>query len=196
MPANIVEVTRTLPAHGADGLDVTLGLVMTSAPAREQGHQIPVIQTLLAAGATATPASIDSALAHRELEAVRALALPLTPSLAAAFGYADDLGRLLAKAGPAEVQTALAMVVINDRTDAARVALDTGADINAFLPAHSHSVALHQAALHDDVDLLELLVARGARADVRDKIWNGTPHGWAVHERKPRAAACLERVAE
>jgi len=41
-----------------------------------------VIQTLLAAGATATPASIDSALAHRELEAVRALALPLTPSLA------------------------------------------------------------------------------------------------------------------
>jgi ankyrin repeat protein len=186
MPANIVEVTRALLARGADGLDTTLGLVMTSARAREQGHQVALIQTLLAAGATATPAAIDSALAHRELEAVRALRHPLSASIAAALGRAEDLDRLLATATSAEVQTAFALAVINDRTAAACVALDAGADVNAFLPVHAHSVALHQAALHDDVDLLELLVARGARTDVRDTVWSGTPRDWAVHERQPR----------
>ena len=34
MPANIVEVTRALLARGAGGLDVTLGLVIASEPAR------------------------------------------------------------------------------------------------------------------------------------------------------------------
>ena len=35
---------------------------------------------------------------------------------------------------------------------------------------------------------------RGARADVRDTLWNGTPREWAVHARRPRAAAYLEGV--
>jgi peptide-methionine (S)-S-oxide reductase len=193
MPVNIVEITRALLACGADGADVTLGLVMTSAPAREQGHQIPLIETLLAAGATATPEAIESALAHRELEAVRALRHPLNASIAAAFGQAEDLARLLAGATASEVQMAFALAVINGRTAATRVALDAGADVNAFATVHSHSRALHHAALHDDVELLELLVGRGARLDVRDTLWNGTPRDWAIHERKPRAAAYLER---
>ncbi len=194
MPANIVEVTRALLARGAGGLDVTLGLVMTSEPARVQGHQVALIRTLMAAGAVATSEAIDGALAHRELDAVRALGHPLTASIAAAMGLADDLRRLLATATHAELQTAFALAVINDRTEATRVALDAGADPNAFLALHSHSEALHQAALHDDVELLELLVGRGARTDVRDTLWNGTPREWAVHARRPRAAAYLESV--
>ena len=149
---------------------------------------------LIAAGAVATPEAIDGALAHRELAAVRALDHPLTPSIAAAMGLADDVRRLLATTTPAEVQTAFALAVINDQTAATRVALDAGADVNAFLSVHSHSEALHQAALHDDVELLELLIGRGARADVRDTLWNGTPREWAVHARRPRAAAYLEGV--
>ena len=71
---------------------------------------------LIAAGAVATPEAIDGALAHRELAAVRALDHPLTPSIAAAMGLADDVRRLLATTTPAEVQTAFALAVINDQT--------------------------------------------------------------------------------
>jgi peptide-methionine (S)-S-oxide reductase len=195
VPANIVEITRALLARGADGRDYTLELVMTGCQLRAQGQQIAMIETLLAAGATATQQAIDGALAHGESDAVRALDLPLTPSTAAAFGRAEELARLLAPAPPAEVQMALALAVISGRVATARVALDAGADVNAFLPVHGHSVALHQAALHDNVELLELLVARGARLDLRDTAWHATAHGWAVHEHKPNAAAYLERAA-
>lgn len=194
MPANVVDMTRALLARGAGGRDYALELVMTSLPAREQGHQIALIETLLGAGARATPEAIDMALAHRELDAVRALDQPLTASMAAAFGCADELERLLGAATPDELQTALALAVINDRAGAAAAALDAGADVNAFLPRHGHSTALHQATLHDDVELLELLVQRGARTDVRDALWNATARDWALHERQPRAAAYLETV--
>src|SRR5438067_1832705 len=92
---------------------LALGLVMTSSRTREQGHQVVLIRTLLAAGATATSRAIDTALAHRELEAVRALDHPLTASIAAASGRADDLRRLLTTATAAEVQTAFALAAIN-----------------------------------------------------------------------------------
>ena len=54
-------------------LDYALELVMTSAPAREQGLQRPLIELLLRADATATTHAIDVTLAHRELEPMRAL---------------------------------------------------------------------------------------------------------------------------
>ncbi len=56
MPANIVEVTRAIIARGIDREDLqyALELVMTSASAREQWHQLPLMQTLLAAGASAS----------------------------------------------------------------------------------------------------------------------------------------------
>ena len=41
------------------------------------------------------------------------------------------------------------------------------------------------AALNDDVEMMKLLVERGARLDARDTLWNGTPLGWAVHNRRP-----------
>ena len=69
MPSNIVEITGALLSRGAAGADYTLGLVMTSAAARERGDQVPLIRTLLAAGAARTARAVDLALAHRELEA-------------------------------------------------------------------------------------------------------------------------------
>src|SRR5262249_55881436 len=53
MPANSVELTRALLARGPaqEDLDYTLGLVMTSQPAREQGLQLPLMDALIEAGA-------------------------------------------------------------------------------------------------------------------------------------------------
>jgi ankyrin repeat protein len=79
---------------------------------------------------------------------------------------AAALGRLEA-VQPEDADTELALAVIIDRPEAARIALEAGADPNAFLPVHAHSTALHQAVLVDDVELLELLVSYGARTGRR-----------------------------
>jgi peptide-methionine (S)-S-oxide reductase len=194
MPANSVAVAEAIIARGVDrdDLDYTLELVMTSRPAREQGHQRPLMDALLAAGATASPGAIAMALAHRELDAVQALlerGQPVTPPIAAAFGRPTALPR-------ADVPMAFTLAVINQQVGSARAALDAGADVNAYLELHAHSTALHQAALQDDVPMVELLLARGARLDIRDTIHQGTPLGWALHDGRPRnVTELLQRAA-
>ena len=200
MPDNIVEIAETMIARGVDkaDLDYALELVMTSLPAREQGLQIPLLERLMKAGAAPTARAIDVTLAHWELEPIQALLRaghPMTAPIAAALGRTDRLETLLPEASPEEVQNALGMAVINRQNEAARQALDAGADVNAYLPVHSHSTALHQAAIDENLELIDLLLARGARSDVADKLWNSTPLGWARHQGKNRAADHLERVA-
>lgn len=201
MPDNIVEVAETMIARGVDkaDLDYALELVMTSLPAREQGLQIPLLERLMKAGATPTERAIDVTLAHWELDPIQALLRaghPMTASIAAALGRVDRLETLLREASPAEIQNALGMAVINRQNDAARQALDAGADVNAFLPVHSHSTALHQAAIDENLELIDLLLARGARADIADKLWNATPLDWARHQGKDRTADYLERMVD
>ncbi len=201
MPGNMVEVAETMIARGVDkaDLDYALELVMTSSPAREQGLQEPLIACLIKAGATASPQAIDMTLGHRELEPVRTLlagGLPLTAGIAAALGDLDRLSALLAEASREEIQRALGLAVINRENAAARMALDAGADPNAFLPVHAHSLPLHQAAIDENLELMELLVARGARTDIADTLWGSTPLGWAIHQGKPRAQAYLEGLTK
>jgi len=198
MPDNIVEVAETMIARGVDkaDLDYALELVMTSLPAREQGLQIPMLERLMKAGATPTARAIDVTLAHWELEPIQALLRaghPMTAPIAAALGLTDRLEPLLRAASPEEIQNALGMAVINRQNEAARQALDAGADVNAFLPVHSHSTALHQAAIDENLELIDLLLARGARADIADKLWSATPLDWARHQGKGRTAEHLER---
>lgn len=195
MPANSVELTRALLARAPEqaDLDYTLELVMTSGPAREQELQLPLMDALIEAGAVAGTGAIEITLAHRELGAIEELlrrGYPMTAPIAASLGRLDELARLL----PRDAQSAFSLAVINRQTEAVRMTLDAGADVNPPLTVHSHSTALHQAALHDDVELLKLLVERGARTDVRDTLWNGTPLDWARHEDRPHAAAYLESL--
>jgi ankyrin repeat protein len=197
MAPNMVEVAETMIARGVEqgDLDYALELVMTSAMAREQDLQAPLVRCLMQAGAVASSHAIDMTLGHRELEPVRLLLAngqPMTAPIAAAFGAFDRLPGLLAAATPDEIQRALGLAVINRQTEAARLALDAGADPNGFLPVHTHSLPLHQAALDENLALMELLVTRGARTDVPDKLWGSTPLGWAIHQNKARARKWLE----
>jgi ankyrin repeat protein len=50
---------------------------------------------------------------------------------------------------------------------------------------------LHQAALAGHGAVVRLLVERGARLDLRDSIWQGTPLGWAEHGKRAEVAAFL-----
>jgi ankyrin repeat protein len=199
MPANMIEVAAMMISRGVDkpDLDYALELVMTSTPAREQGLQIPLLELLVGAGATPTPQAIDMTLGHRELPPVLALLQaghPMTAPIAASLGDTGRLEGLLRTASADEVQRAFGMAVINGQTEAARLALEAGADVNAFLPVHRHSTPLHQAALDENLELMELLVARGARADVADTLWGSTPLGWAIHQGKTRSRTWLERL--
>jgi ankyrin repeat protein len=199
MPDNMVEDAETMIARGVEqaDLDYALELVMTSAMARAQGLQAPLVRCLVQAGAVASAHAIDMTLGHWELEPVRLLlenGQPMTAPIAAAFGATDRLPALLASATPDEVQRALGLAVINRQTEAARLALDAGADPNGFLPVHTHSLPLHQAALDENLALMELLIARGARTDVPDTLWGSTPLGWAIHQNKAKARAWLESL--
>jgi hypothetical protein len=199
MPDNMVEVAEAMIDRGVDqaDLDYALELVMTSSPARELGLQGPLITCLMKAGAVASSQAIDSTLAHWELEPVRQLlaaGMPMTAAIAAALGELGALPRLLARADAVEIQRALGLAVINRQNEAVRVALDAGADPNAFLPVHAHSLPLHQAAIDENLDLMALLVTRGARTDVPDTLWGATPLDWAIHQNKTRSRAWLEAL--
>lgn len=186
LPANILDVARVMLDRGipkAD-LDYTLGLAMTSATARQQGLQIALVTLLAEAGATVDPAKVSGALAHGETDVVEHLVshdLPLTAPIAAALGRLGPLATQLRSSSQTEKNEALDLAVINNRTEAAKLALEAGATVDRMSTHHQHAQPLHQAALHDNVELVALLIAHGAKTDVVDKLWGGTPIGWARH---------------
>lgn len=197
MPANMVEIARVMIDRGVDrrDLDYALELVMTSSPAKEQGLQSPLVDLLMAAGAIPTQHAIVITLAHCELEPIHRLlagGVAMSAAIAAALGRTDRLPDLLARASAGDVQEAFGLAAINRQKEAVRLALDHGADPNGFMPVHQHCLAVHQAVLADDVEFMELLIARGARIDIPDKLWGSTPLGWAMHQGQPRTTAYLK----
>jgi len=71
--------------------------------------------------------------------------------------------------------------------------LDAGEDPNRYNPVgcHSHSTPLHQAAAAGHLEVVRLLVERGARLDLKDTHWRATPAGWARHEGRKEVEAFL-----
>lgn len=201
MPANTVEIAEAIFDAGPARSDVqyTLGLVMTSSPARAQGFQRPLIRLLLARGAEIDDPWFLGSLGHGERDAVRAVletGVPVTAPAAAGLGRLDDLRRLLPAATDKEKHAALSMAVINRELEAARLCLEAGADVNAFAAMHQHSTPLHQATVNGDVPMMKLLIEFGAGLEIRDTLWGGTPLGWAIHTNQPEAEALLRSLSE
>jgi ankyrin repeat protein len=194
-PPNIVEVAKLMIARGVAqrDLDYALELTMTNgmmAPAQ----QIALTEALVEAGAVASHQAILMTLGHEQREAVAWLVArgrALDAVTAAGLGRVDALPGLLQAASADEKAEALAMAVINHQVKAVRCCLGAGADATRFMPVHAHSTPLHNAALHGDLEIMKLLVAAGARADVTDTLWRGTPIDWAVHGQQVAAEAYL-----
>jgi len=194
-PPNIGEIAALMIGRGVarKDLDYTLELVMTDGR-MPRPTQLALVEILVGAGARAGRSAVIATLGHGQTAPILWLldhGLKLTELEAAGLGRAAELAALLDTASIDEKSDALALAVINRETEAARLCLEAGADPNRFMPIHKHSTPLHQAAINDDVKMLRLLVAHGARRDVRDTLWHGTPLGWAVHEKKAAAEACL-----
>jgi hypothetical protein len=58
-------------------------------------------------------------------------------------------------------------------------------DLNAFPGEssgfHRHATALHQAVFSGSLESVKILVEAGAGLEVRDRVYQGTPLGWAKH---------------
>jgi len=200
LPPNIVDVARVMVEHGVEqgDLDYALALLMSGGEVGEHGTGRALMSFLLDAGAVASRESILVTAGHWQSEALRVLlgrGHPPSALIAAALGDTASLPALLANADPVDIQDAFGLAIINRHPEAAQAALDAGANVNAVLPVHSHSTALHQAAAFDSGDLVTFLVSRGARLDTRDTLWHGTPLGWATHANNEVARAALECAA-
>jgi ankyrin repeat protein len=187
LPPNIAEVTRVILDAGAGSnqraLDNTLALVGSARVPRECGVQRALIDVLCDAGADPDLA-MPAALAHGEWEAVEALQRrggQLTLAVAAATGDLAKARERVPSADAAQRHFALALAAQHGRAEIVLLLLDEKEDPNRYNPpgAHAHSTPLHQAALAGHLAVVRLLVERGARLDLRDTQFGGTPLDWA-----------------
>jgi hypothetical protein len=197
LPKNIVEVAKVILDSGAEksALNETLMLVATGSVPRECGVQLPLIDLLCDHGADPNSA-IHATLLHGELEAAQALlrrGARIDLPVAAALGRIEDFRKLLSSAGKDDRHLALALASQFGQVEIVRLLLDAGEDPNRYNPigGHSHSTPLHQAAANGNEEMVRLLVERGARLDMKDILWQGTPAGWAAHEGQARIESYL-----
>ena len=212
-PKNAVEIAKLLLEAGAEvdalagmygGECTTMSMLVSSSPPAEAGVQVALVDVLLDHGAAvegrgsgAWTSPLMTALAFGFGSAAEALvrrgARVDTIAAAAGLGRLADTARLLPTAGTEDRHRALALAAQHGYVEIVRLLLDAGEDPNRYNPKgnHGHSTPLHQAvwAGHDAV--VRLLVERGARLDIKDTIYEGTPLGWAEYGGRAEIAAYL-----
>ncbi|HXD73003.1 MAG TPA: ankyrin repeat domain-containing protein [Vicinamibacterales bacterium] len=212
-PANAVEIMTMLLRAGAEvdaladmyeGQYPALPMLVSSGFPAKAGLQIPLAGTLIDYGADIDGAGsggwrspLMTALAFGYTETAEALARRGarvdTVAAAAGLGRAADVRRLLPGSTPEDRHRAVALSAQHGRLEIMRTLLDAGEDPSRYNPPtnHSHSTPLHQAVISGRDAIVRLLVERGARLDIRDTIYNGTPLGWAEYCNQPEIAAWL-----
>ncbi len=199
-PDNAVKVAKLLLDAGAevdaladmyDARCTTMSMLVSSSHPAEAGLQAVLAETLLDYGAALVgpgsrwQSALLTAMAFGYLDTAQALARRGAPldnlPAVAGLGRLEDAARLLPVADRQSRQIALALAAQHGHTDVVRLLLDAGEDPNRYNPPgfHAHSTPLHQAVWGDHIDVVRLLVERGARLDMRDTVYQATPLGWA-----------------
>ncbi len=194
LPANISEVAKLIitfikvqaPDSLQDQLNYTLGLVTTGSTPRNSRVQMALIDLLIDEGAI--PGNGHGALAHGNLEAANRLIErggKITLTTAVCLDRKDDIARLLKESCDADKQTALVAASFYGRAEMIRKILDHGAGVNAYPQSgsgfHSHATALHQAVFSGSLESVKILVEAGASLSAEDRVYSGTPLGWAKY---------------
>ncbi len=215
-PPNAVAIARALLEAGADPDAVadmydhkctTMGMLVSSAHPAGAGLQIALAELLLDYGAsphgkgTAWQSPAMTALAFGYSDTALALAkrgaAPDTLAAAAGLGLVDEARRLLPVADGGERHVAIALAAQHGHREIVQMLLDAGEDPNRYNPEgwHSHSTPLHQAIASDHPDVVQLLVERGARTDIKDTVYDGDALGWAEYCQRPAIADWLRSTA-
>jgi hypothetical protein len=212
-PKNAVEIATMLLRAGAEvdaladmyeGKHTTMSMLVSSGHPVKAGLQVALTETLLNFGAAVEGAGegawtppLMTALTFGYLDTAQALAQRGarvdTVAAAAGLGRADDVRRLLPGSTAEDRHRAMALAAQLGQIEIVRVLLEAGEDPDRYNPkaVHSHSTPLHQAVAAGNDAVVQLLVEHGARLDIRDTIWNGTPLGWADYCGQPEIAAYL-----
>lgn len=210
-PANALAVAKTLLDAGAevDALAdmyeseaTTMEMLVSSAHPAAAGLQAALAELLLDRGADInrrgkqgqTP--VVTALAFGYLDTAEALAkrgASLSFEALAGLGLADEVRRALPLAEAAGKHAALCLAAQHGHAAVVELLLDSGEDPNRYNPPgyHAHSTPLHQAVAAGHIDVVKLLTERGARLDIRDRMYDGTPLDWAIYLKKEAIAAYL-----
>jgi hypothetical protein len=217
-PPNAVEIARALLQAGAEpdaladmyGAEcTTMSMLVSSSHPAEAGLQVPLMELLLDSGAAIEGrgtrkwgAPVFTALAFGMIGAAKVLAergAQIDLPAAAGLGLADDAAGLLPSADAEARHRALSLAAQHGQAQIVRLLLEAGEDPNRYNLEgnHAHTTPLHQAVLGGHEAVVRLLVERGARLDIRDTIWQGTPLGWALHgggKAHPHMADCLRSL--
>ena len=193
LPANIVDLAIIIIKKAKsvtvksvpEQVDYALRLVAWSPVARKCKVQLPLIKLLVDEGAKMDGVP-DDALVNGNSEAAKYLIqLGATMTLATAFclGDWDRAAQLAATSTGSERQFSLVLSALNGNAEAvARIIGYGGITIDRPSPhLYSHATALHHAVWSCSLDTVKCLINAGARTDIRDTIYNGTPLDWAVH---------------
>jgi hypothetical protein len=206
-PKNAVRVAEVLLDAGADidalagmyGGYQTLGLVATSIHPVTAGVQQELMSYLLDRGASvgdggnaAWASLINACHANGRPAAAEFLAARRPDALdleaAAGVGRLDIVqsffepdGRLKSTATLAQMKDGLAWACEYGRTAVVEFLLDRGLDAGTTLPRPHGQTGLHWAAFNAHVDAVEALLKRHAPVDARDRTFDATPLGWALH---------------
>jgi ankyrin repeat protein len=185
-PANAVDVARVLLDAGAEvdaethvygGGSTALNLVATSTPPRVAGVQLPLIDLLLERGAAIDgvrpgASTVRAALANNCPEAAVVLVErgARVPDVVTAAGVGRlDLVRQLGGASQQELERALIMAARYGRCETVEYLLDRGVDV----AASDGMTALHWAAGGGHLEMMKLLIARGAPLEMKNE-YGGT----------------------
>ena len=192
LPGNIAAIAQVIIDAGRranasnlqEQLDYALTLVSWSFVARECGVQLALIDVLIDAGAQ-SEGNANNALVNGNIAAAnRLIERGETVTLAAALilGRRGDVDRLMPSASSAQKQFAFVLSALRGHTDALRRLLDAGVDVDqASADLYSHATPLHHAVSSGSLDAVRTLVDAGANTAATDKVWDGTPLGWAEY---------------
>lgn len=212
-PANAAEIARLLLEAGAQpdalagmygGECATLSLLVSSTPPADAGVQVPLLHALVDHGAGVEGAGTSSwqsplltALKFGFTEAADALvargAAVDDVVKAAGLGQLHTVESMLPSASASQRHRALALAVETERLDVVRLMLDAGESAGRLNPDgfHAHQTPLHSAALHGNMELVQLLLDYDAPTTIKDSLWHSTPLGWAEHGGHDDVAALL-----
>jgi len=212
-PANAVEITKALLRAGAEvdalanlygGQCTTMSLLVSSCHPAEAGLQVALAETLLDFGASVDGlgtgrwvSPVMTALVFGYADASEALvrrgAQVKDLAFAAGLGRLEEARRFLPTADAESRHRAFALSAQLGHVEIVRLLLDAGENPDRYNPdgLHSHSTPLHQAALIGRSAVVELLVERGARLDIKDSLYQSTPLGWAEHSGQREVADFL-----
>lgn len=212
-PANALAIMRLLLEAEAevdaladmyDHQCTTMSMLVSSSPPNEAGTQVALAELLLDHGAafsgpgTEWQSAVMTALVFGFPDTARALVRRGAPvaslPAAAGLGLVEEVRRLLPVASALDRHRALALASQLGAVAVVELLLDAGEDPDRLNPDgfHSHATPLHHAALAGHVEMVQQLLARGARTDIRDTIYDATPLGWAEHGEQHEVVALLE----